>query len=256
MGRDFNQNQREMRSVTTKNSAHLGAPPRINAPRNASAARGNVKGKISVYRLLAAFPLMAAPLASLPASAGEPPSTASLVAEVRHTFTVDGKPIPPEIFRDFGDGDLADSGPIWVTIDVNAATGSNLYYDDIKKDGQWFGQKETSPKAGTEAAETGYSYYGATENGLLVVVASYSGGGSGNFITLHILDLAPARAFDLEGKVYDRLNLTNVRSVPLGDRWNGEIKIEKNTIRVITTRKGPADNSGKRETTMIEAKRP
>jgi hypothetical protein len=207
-------------------------------------------------RLCAALLLIAAALAASPASAGGPPSTASLVAEVRHAFTVADKPIPPEIFRDFGDGDLADSGPIWVTIDVNAATGSNLYFDDIKQDGRWFSQKETNPKAGTPAAETGYTYYGATENGLLVVLAAYSGGGSGNFITLHILDLAPARAFDSEGKVYDRINLTNVRSIPLGDRWNGEIKIEKNTIRVVTTRKGPADDSGKRETATFEAKRP
>jgi hypothetical protein len=207
-------------------------------------------------RLYAALLLAAAVLAAPRAFAGDPPSTASLIAEVRHNFAIDGKPIPPEIFRDFGDGDLADSGSIWVTIDANAATGSNLYYDDIKKDGQWFSQKETNPKAGAPAAVTGYTYYGATENGLLVVLAAYSGGGSGNFITLHILELAPARAFDLEGKVYDRINLTNVRSVALGDRWNGEIKIEKNMIRVVTTRKGPADDGGKRETTMIEAKRP
>jgi hypothetical protein len=32
--------------------------------------------------------------------------------EVRKTFTVGGKRIPPEIFRDFGDGDFADSGSI------------------------------------------------------------------------------------------------------------------------------------------------
>jgi hypothetical protein len=195
-------------------------------------------------------------LAKRSATASQPDAaTTALVAEIRRSFTVHGKPIPPEIFRDFGDGDMADSGPIWVTVDINAATGSNLYFDDIRQDGKWVSQKKTDTKAGTQE-ETGYSYYGATANGLLVAAASYSGGGSGNFITLHILDLAAARAFDSDGKVYDRINLTNIRSVPLGDRWNGEIKIDKNTIRVITTRKGPADDSGKRETMTIEAKRP
>jgi hypothetical protein len=203
----------------------------------------------------AAFALIATARASPPALAGDTPSTASLLSEARHALTINGKPIPPEIFRDFGDGDIADSGPIWVTVDINAATGSNLYFDDIKQDGKWFSQKKTDTTAGTEQT-TGYSYYGATANGLLVVVASYSGGGSGNFITLHILDLAAAHAFDSDGKIYDRINLTNVRSIPLGDRWNGDIKIEKNTIRVITTRNGPADDSGKRETKTIEAKRP
>jgi hypothetical protein len=189
------------------------------------------------------------------ASAGTAQTTASLIAEVRRTFTVEGKPIPPEIFRDFGDGDLADSGSIWVTVDVNAATGSNLYFDDVKQDGKWVSQKKTDGE-GDAGEETGYSYYGTTENGLLVVLASYSGGGSGNFITLHILDLAAARAFDFEGKTYKRANLTNLRSIALGDRWNGEIRIERNTIRVVTTRKGPADDSGKRETMTIDARRP
>ena len=180
---------------------------------------------------------------------------ASLIAEARRAFTLDGKKIPPEIFRDFGDGDMADSGSIWVTIDAKAAIGSNLYFDDIKQEGAWLSQKKAGATPGGEE-ETGYEYIGATENGLLVVLAAWRGGGSGNFITLHILDIAAARAFDLDGKIYQRINLTNLRSVPLGDRWDGEVKISKNTILVTTTRSGPSDDSGARRTTTIEAKRP
>lgn len=142
-----------------------------------------------------------------------------------------------------------------MTLDLKAAVGSNLYFDDIKQNGHWFSQKKANAKPDPEE-ETGYEYYGATANGLLVALSSYSGGGTGVFMTLHILDLAQARGYDLEGKVYDRINLTNIRSIALGDRWDGEIKIEKNLIRVVTTRKGPADDSGKRETTVYEAKRP
>jgi hypothetical protein len=182
-------------------------------------------------------------------------ATAALVAEVRRTFKVHGKPIPPEIFRDFGDGDLADSGNIWVTVNVAAAIGSNLYFDDIKEDGGWFGQKKAGQKGGNEE-ETSYTFIGSTDNGLLVVIAEYSGGGSGRFYTLHILDLAAARAIALEGKPYWQINLTSVRSVPLGDRWSGEVSLAKNSIRVVTTRSGPADDSGARRTTTIEATRP
>jgi hypothetical protein len=177
-------------------------------------------------------------------------TTAALLAEVRHSFTLHGKPIPPEIFRDFGDGDLADSGPIWVTVDLDAAVGSNLYYDDIKVDGRSAMQKKTGSDE-----ETGYVYIGATDNDLLVAVASFSGGGSGDFITLHIMDLAAARAFDNDGKVYTRIALTNLRSMALGDRWDGDVTIAKNTIRVVTTRNGPADASA-RPPMAIEAKRP
>jgi hypothetical protein len=209
----------------------------------------------AMSRLLAAAALIVMSFMPAPASAGEAPQTASLITEVRRTFTIDGKPIPPEIFRDFGDGDLADTGPIWVTVDAKASIGSNLYFDDVKQDGRWVNQRKTNSK-GEMLEETGYAYYGATENGLLIVLASYSGGGSGDFISLHILDIASSRGFDLEGKVYERINLTNIGSIALGDRWDGEIAIEKNTVRVTTTRSGPADDSGKRRTTTIEARRP
>jgi hypothetical protein len=190
-------------------------------------------------------------LPPLAATADDEASTAALIAELRHSFTLNGKPIPPEIFRDFGDGDLADSGSIWVTVDVKAATGSNLYFDDIKRNGSWINQKKV-----TSNEETGYTHFGTTENGLLVVLAAFSGGGSGNFIFLHILDMAAVAAFDFDGKVYERINLTNLRSIPLGDRWDGEISIEKNTITIATTRRGSADDSGVRETRTIEATRP
>ena len=74
-------------------------------------------------------------IVALPAMAAEGTPASDPVAEMRQSFTLDGKTIPPEIFRDFGDGDLADSGAIWVTVDVKAAIGSNLYYDAIKHEG-------------------------------------------------------------------------------------------------------------------------
>jgi hypothetical protein len=190
-------------------------------------------------------------LPPLVATADDAAATGAFIDEVRDSFTLNGKPIPPEIFRDFGDGDLADSGSIWVTVDVKAAIGSNLYFDDIKQNGSWINQKKA-----TSNEETGYTHFGTTENRLLVVLSAFSGGGSGNFIFLHILDVAAAPAFDFDGKIYERINLTNLRSIPLGDRWDGEISIEKNTITIVTTRKGPADDSGVRETTTIEAIRP
>jgi hypothetical protein len=207
---------------------------------------------------LAALWLMACPgapsIAAAAAGKTAPAAAAAgLVDEVRRTFTLHGKTIPPEIFRDLGDGDLADSGSIWVTVDIAAAIGSNLYADDIKAEHGWTVQTKT-PQNGGGAEETAYRFVGATANGLLVVLASYSGGGSGDFMTLHILDIAAARAFDSDGKIYQRVNLTSVRSVALGDRWDGDVSISKNSIRVVTTRNGPA--GGTRSPMSIEAIRP
>ena len=189
------------------------------------------------------------------AAAHEPDaSIAALLAEVTHSFTLHGKPVPPEVFHDFGDGNIADSSAIWVTVDIEAAIGSNLYADDIKKQGDWLSQTKANPSAnGSE--QTAYKFIGATDNGLLVVLASYNGGGSGTFYTLHILDVAAARAFDLDGKLYRRINLTVLRSVILGDRWDGEVRIAHNAIRIVTMRQGPTD-AGTRTTKTIAAERP
>ncbi len=192
--------------------------------------------------------------AAAPAIAQPAGDDAALLSEVRHAFTLHGKPIPPEVFRDFGDGNIADSGSIWVTVDIEAAIGSNLYADDIKKQGQWLSQKHAN-RSMNGSEETGYTFIGATDNGLLVVVASYNGGGSGTFYTLHILDVAAARAFDLEGKLYRRINLTVLRSVVLGDRWDGAVSIAHNAVRIVTTRQGPAD-AGTPTTKTIAAERP
>jgi hypothetical protein len=177
----------------------------------------------------------------------EEASAAALVQEVRHSFTLNSKAIPPEIFRDFGDGDLADSGDIWVTVNLRAAIGSNLYFDEIKQDGRWISQQRVGSNE-----EIGYRHMGTADNGLIVVLSIFNGGGSGRFTHLHILDITANRA----GNVSERINLTNLRTVPLGDRWGGEISVEKNTITIVTTRTGPTDDSGLRRTTTIEATRP
>jgi len=171
-------------------------------------------------------------------------SAAAQVAEVRKSFMLNGQVIPPEIFRDFGDGNLADSDSIWVTVDLAAAVGSNLYYDPIREYGSWKIQKKQRQENDTPE-ETAYAFKGATANGLVVVVASYNGGGTGTFHTLHICDVAATMAFDSDGKRTQRINLTNLRSVALGDRWEGEVKISGNTARVTTTRGGPTNGAAR-----------
>lgn len=213
---------------------------------------------MSFRRSFVVFGALCALLSSLhapdAAAASENKAAAALVAEVRRAFTLKGQVIPPEIFRDFGDGNLADSDAIWVTVDLAAAVGSNLYYDPIRQSGDWKIQKKQRQE--TDAPEeTAYAFKGSTANGLLVVVASYNGGGSGTFHTLHILDVTAASAFDNEGKRYPRVNLTNIRSIALGDRWEGEVKIAGNAVRVTTTRDGPT--GGKARTPLtVSAERP
>jgi hypothetical protein len=178
--------------------------------------------------------------------------------ELRQSFTIRGKPVPPEIFADFGDADLADSGAIRVTIDLLAALGSNLYGDEITASpGGWISQKKTVADGAQKLTEeTSYKFDGVTRNGLLVVTAAFSGGGSGDFFTLHILDAAASRAFDSEGKLYDRLNLTIVRSIPLGDRWDGDVKIAGDRIAITAEPHEPTSGASHGATRFVEAARP
>jgi hypothetical protein len=180
-----------------------------------------------------------------------PALAASPLDQLRRSFALDSKPVPPGVFRDFGDADLDDSLPSVVAIDVKAAIGSNRYGDPIARRGDWLTQSRPAAGALNGAEETSYRYVGATKSGLLVVVATYSGGGSGVFTTLHVLDASLAAGFDGDGKRYDRVDLTVLRSVVLGDRWEGEATIDGDTIRISTV-KTPAVGVPK----SIEAKRP
>lgn len=179
------------------------------------------------------------------------------LSELRHTFTLDGKPIPPKVFADFGDDDLADSShSIWVTVDLLTAVGSNLYAEQITgKPGGWLSQKG-SHEGGGPGDDIAYTYIGATRNGLMLVVAALRTTGTGVFHTLHVLDASSGRAFDEDGKSYDRLNLTVIRNIPLGDRWNGDVKISGDTVTVTTRPGEPNNGSMETKTTTFEARRP
>jgi len=186
--------------------------------------------------LIAFAVICASGVGRVSARAAEASEAEGLLAEIRKGFTLRGKPIPSEIFRDFGDGNLADSASIWTSVDLDAVVGSNQYFDAIKRAGAWVSQGRAAAK-GASSEATAYRYIGATKNGLLVAVATWNGGGSGVFTTLHILDLAATRASDDEGKIYTRLSLANLRGVALGDRWDGDVTISGNQIR-ITTKSG------------------
>jgi hypothetical protein len=98
-----------------------------------------------------------------------------------------------------------------------------------------------------------YEYRGATANGLLVFLGAWSGGGSGTFYYLHILDAVSNRAFDEDGSTYVRLDLTLVRTVILGDRWEGDVKISGNSVRIVTDASRAERRVG---SATIDARRP
>jgi hypothetical protein len=180
------------------------------------------------------------------------------LAELRRDFTFAGKPVPPKVFADFGDDDL--SGPdksVRVSVDLVAASESRAYVDDlIRMPGGWVAQRKPTGGASSETETIGYRFMGTAENGLIIVLAAYSGGGTGYFHTLHVLDAAPSRGIDGEGKPYDRLGLTVLRNVTLGDRWRGSVKISGNRVTVLTEPGEPNNSNSTTQTLVLDAVRP
>jgi hypothetical protein len=159
---------------------------------------------------------------------------ANPIDEVRRSFTIGGKPIPPEIFADFGDAMMSDNRPIVVTIDANAAIDSNRYANPIRTNGRWVEQIKLGSGSLNGPETMSYEFRGATANGLLVFLAAWTGGGSGTFYYLHILEAASNRAFDEDGSTYSRIELTLVRTYILGDRYEGDVSISRNSVRIET----------------------
>ena len=171
------------------------------------------------------------------------------VEEVRDHFTIKGQPIHPFVFRDLG-GWISDSRPIITAVDVLAGVDSNYYFSgNVEKTSYGYLAREREGRS-----YYSYSFLGRLENGLLVVQAASSGGGSGIFLSLYFLDVFVDTAFDDEGKPYERLNLKTVRTATLGDRWGGDITIDGNKVIISGTRM--AHMGGPKTTRVIDVQRP
>ena len=55
-----------------------------------------------------------------------------------------------------------------------------------------------------------------------------------NEATIALTGEVSNRAFDEDGSTYLRLDLTLVRTVILGDRWEGDVSISGNSVRIVT----------------------
>jgi hypothetical protein len=193
-----------------------------------------------ILAVAAAFAFWAAPAAS-----GD--EATRYVNEVREHFTLQGQPIHPSVIGELTPW-LSDRKPTTTAVDLLSAVGSNRYFaPDIERRGEWLSARDGR-------ASESYRFIGRLDNDLLAVLFAESGGGSGVFVTLLFLDVVADHAVDHEGQVYDRINLVGVQQNSFGDRWNGAISINGNTVVAEGT--DMAHMGGKKTTTRIEVRRP
>lgn len=146
--------------------------------------------------------------------------------EPKASFSYDGKPIHPLLIAEFFNWMSDYRPPIVTSVDVKSAFDTNQYSkDDVKVDNGWVRADRD------EGGYFQYKWLGQLENGMHVLQTADSGGGSGIFMDLLVLKESTAESSWSEGKYTQNL-LSVVRSVGLGDRFDGDIRLLDNMVFV------------------------
>jgi len=162
------------------------------------------------------------------------PSFASQQLEEAITkFTYNGKPIHPFILREFSNWLSDNRPPMITTVDVSAASDTNKYMDsEIEKRDNWLFAKTEEMDGDVRLYESfGYHWIGRLANGVHVLETGSSGGGSGFFMDLMFVEFSEGEIF-WENKKEKQLLMTIVGTYSLGDRYEGDIKINGNKVLI------------------------
>jgi len=172
-------------------------------------------------------------LTALEAAAGQ--------KEVVYSFT-QAPFVNPKVVNDLSTY-ISDHGDQIVAINLTDAQGSNRYSCDVKVR-QAAGDKPYvyfQTKDGGETTEFGYRYVGRTASGIDVLFTLESGGGSGQFESLLLVRTQAERGTWLQpstGRAQSlvfksrRTVLQKVGELGLGDRWDGSLRIDGDTILI------------------------
>lgn len=151
--------------------------------------------------------------------------------EVSANFTYNGKPIHPFVVKEFSNW-LSDSRPPMITtVDVAAAFDTNKYQDSKleKRDNWWFAESEEMDGDVRLYESFGYHWIGRLTNGVHILETGSSGGGSGFFMDLMFIKFTEGEIF-WENKKEKQLLMTIVGTYSLGDRYEGDIKINGDKV--------------------------
>jgi hypothetical protein len=174
-----------------------------------------------VRRTLAVVVFGLAALVQASWAAAAPPDMHARLAELSHGFMFDGKPVPPRLIQQF-EGLISDgTEPIIITVDLAEAVGSNQFdSEDVERRNGAFVVHGPDPDA-----TFSYEWLGTVRPNVHVLTLDDAPGGTGVFGMLLILKAEVHRATGMDGKPYDQLLLTFVRSYDLGDRDDGKVKV-------------------------------
>jgi hypothetical protein len=168
-----------------------------------------------------------------------------LAKDASHSFTK-APFINPKIINDLATA-VSDQGDQVVAINLTDSEASNRYACDVKvakthNRHPYIYAQEPAEGGDQRPAEFGYRYVGRTASGIDVLFVSESGGGSGLFEGLMLVQIseesggpaiepASGRAQTMTFK-RKRLVIKKLGEIGLGDRWDGILDVTGNEISI------------------------
>ena len=163
----------------------------------------------------------------------------------KSTVYFDREPyINPKVLQDMT-ASLSDTGDQVIAVDILRSQNSNRYFCQTKTRKT----ERTSPFIYYEEGQErfGYRYIGKTSSGIDIIQTTSSGSGSGIFHTLVFMVIESGKylSFDQERSIADftadRLILEKLGSISLGDRFDGDVRIDGESLYI---RQGKGGHSG------------
>lgn len=153
--------------------------------------------------------------------------------ELNKSFTYKGKPVHPRAVQDLISW-LPDNFPGPVAIDAAGSFDSNRYAGDysVKDEGLVF--IDLTQEFLKQPGWFGYRHLGRLANGYHVLDTYLSGGGTGIFQSLLLVECLTDFEYKSDGSRRERLVIKRMGEFPIGDRYTGKIKLDSknNTIAV------------------------
>lgn len=165
--------------------------------------------------MAAAVVALAALSATLGLAAG---GAAPAPQQAEDRFLLGGKPIHPLSVAPLIE-DLGGHGPRIAAVDLEGSRASGSHSPKVTVRG------ETVSSLDGEGGWVAYRHVGTTPNGLHVLRIEISGGGSGIFGNVAWVRLARDQVWE-DGKKRGRTTLVLVGEFTLGDRDNGEVRLD------------------------------
>jgi hypothetical protein len=199
-----------------------------------------MKGWVSAVGLggagLAVLTVLAAAPSARAAGAAGPAGLRRDLAEANRALTYRGAPINPRAVQELRAW-LSDSEPGPVAVDLAGTHETNRYFGRYARDpsGRTVIDLRTTvvgPRDDADRGSFSYRRVGTLPGGIHVLETAESGGGSGVFVSLLLVQFAVDWEYDERGARKPRLVMRRVGEIALGDRYGGTVTVKGRTIEI------------------------